>query len=282
MLPSEIDMLSETEIIYYLKRNCPNIWSIFNQRARRCPPKGFQEFLSGEGAENGKVWLQSADKRICQLIQKTSETQVGDTYRRDISGAESENKLAEIFCEITLADSLGSISSDILLLRPKNETGTECDVKVVINGFELFGDSKRLEDNWLGGKRSIAKSPPESKPTDANRPRAMDLFSKLKDTPRQFPNGTLNVIFLFHPSIWNSQMYIRQALFGEKTSFDKSSPPPLYDDGLYSLLEWQKISACVYSRMNEDGTLSIVNLWSNPNAAICIPDNVIKKLKDAR
>jgi len=277
VLASEIDMSCESQMIHYLKMNCPNIWSIFNQRAKRCPPKGFQEFLSGEWAEDGKVWLQSADKRVSQLIQRTSERQVGDSYRRDISGVESENKLAELFCEITLADSLGSISDKAPTLRPKNETGTECDVKVVINGFELFGDSKRLEDKWVGGRRSIAKSPSESKPTDADRPRAMDLHSKLRDTPRQFPNGTLNVIFLFHPSIWNTQMYIKQALFGDKSAFVGALH--LYEDGLYSLQDWRNISACAYSKVKDDGSLSIEKIWENPNAFVPIPEIVKKRLE---
>ena len=270
-------MSCETQIIHYLKENCPNIWSIFNQKAKGCPPRGFQEFFSGEWAENGKVWLQSAYNMISQLIQRTSERQVGDTYRRDISGANSENILAELFCEITLANSLGSISDIPPELRPKNKTGTECDVKVVLNGFELFGDSKRLEDKWVGGKRSIAKSSPESKPSDADRPRAMDLYSKLKDTPRQFPNGTLNVVFLFHPSIWNTQIYIKQALFGDNSAYDQDSSR-LYEDGLYSLHDWQNISACAYSRVKDDGSLSITEIWSNPNPNAPIPDVLIMQL----
>jgi hypothetical protein len=277
-------MLCESQIVHFLEKNCPNIWSILNQQAKRSPPNGFQEFLSGKWAEEGKVLLQLADKRISKLIEKTSERLVGDTYRRDLSGADSENRLAELFCEISLTDSLAGIASDTPVLRPRTEIGTECDVKVVIEGSDLYGESKRLADKWEGGIRSIAKSksPPESKPTDSSRPRAMDLYSKLRDAPRQFPSETLNVIFLFHPSIWNTELYIRQALFGDKSSFDESSQPSLYDDGLYSLSEWQKISACVYSRVNSNGTLSIVNIWKNSKAAVGIPDDVAKKLKDAR
>lgn len=274
-------MLCASQISHFLGKNCPNVWSILNQRARRSPPKGFQEFLSGEWAEEGKIWLKLADKRVFQLINRSSERDVGDTYRRDLSAADSKNKLAELFSEISLADSLAGISSEEPILRPKTETGTECDVKVVIEGCALFSESKRLEDRWVGGTRSIAKSPPESKPNDSARPRAMDLYSKLKDTPRQFPSDTLNVIFLFHRSVWNTQMYIKQVLFGDKSSFDESSQPLLYEDGLYSLLEWQRISACVYSRVDNDGTLSIVNIWKNPNSAISIPDNVALKLKEA-
>lgn len=265
--------------IHFLENNCPNIWLILNQHARRCLPKGFRDFLSGKWAEEGKVWLQRADKRIFQLIQKSSEKQVGDTYRRDLSGAESENKLAEFFCEISLADSLSNISSKVPVLRPKNKNGTECDVKVVIEGFVFFGDSKRLEDKWVGGKRSLVKSPPESKPKNSNRPRAMDLYSKLKDTPRQFPDKTLNVIFLFHPSVWNTQIYIKQVLFGDKSSFDDSGQPYLYKDGLYRLPEWQKISACAYCRVNKDGTLSVIEIWKNHNPIVSIPDEVAMQLR---
>jgi hypothetical protein len=109
----------------------------------------------------------------------------------------------------------------------------------------------------------------------------MDLFSKLKDTHRQFPRSTLNVLFLFHPSVWNTPLYLKQALFGDASAFDDSSQPSLHDDGLYSLVEWQEISACAYSRVNSDGSLSIVKIWKNPKAKASLPENVSIKLAAA-
>ncbi len=276
-LAIEIRNMIQFQIIDFLKNTCPNIWSIFNQKAKLSPSKGFEEFVSGDGGEVGKEWLKLADQRISHLILTTSDKQVGDAYRRDISAAKTANIIAEIFCELTLADSLGSISSNTPELRPKSGTGTECDVKVVINGFDLFGDSKRLEDTWQGGKRSFSKSPPGSKPSDSDRPRSMDLHSKLKDTPRQFPENTLNVIFLFHPSTWNSEIYIKRALFGDKSSFNQDPIKP-HEDGLFTLQDWKNISALALSVIRNDGSFSVSKVWRNPNCNVDLPVDVENKL----
>lgn len=244
----------------------------------RTLPKGIEEFLSGELGAEGRSQLQLADTRISNLIAKTSKTIVGDVYRRDLSGVDTEHKLAELLCEITLVDALGNISVTPPVLRPKTETGKQCDAKVAVDGSDLYAEVKRLADTWEGGVRSIAKSPPGSKQPDAARPRAMDLFSKLKDVHTQFPRATLNVLFLFHPSIYESPVYIKQALFGDASGFDESGELPLYDDGLFTLAEWQEISACAHSRVNTDGTLSIVQIWRNPKANVSLPDNVLKRL----
>ena len=220
-----------------------------------------------------------ADTSISSLIAKTSEKVVGDTYRRDLSGVDTENKLAELLCEITLVSALTSISSALPVLRPKAEAGKECDVKVVVAGWDLFAESKRLADIWEGGARSIAKSSPESRSPDATRPRAMDLFSKLKDVPKQFPRNTLNVLFLFHPSVWNTPVYIKQVLFGDPAGYDDSVHPSIHKDGLYAVPEWQKISACAHSRVNNDGTFSIVQIWKNPRANVCLGNSVAEKLQ---
>lgn len=262
----------------FLEKDCPHIWALLNQQAKRTPPKGFLEFLSGKWAAEGRRHLRLADTRVSSLIARTSKKIVGDTYRRDLSSVDTENRLAELLCEISLADALGGISSVPPVLRPKTQIGTECDVKVVVDGCVLYGESKRLADTWEGGVRSIAKSPPGSKPPDAARPRAMDLFSKLKDARRQFPRGTLNVLFLFHPSVWNTPVYIKQALFGDASTFDESSQPSVHDDGLYALGEWQEISACAHSRVNIDDRLSIVQIWKNPKANVSLPDSVSQRL----
>ena len=269
------------QTIRFLKQNCPHLWALLNQQAKRDPPKGIQEFLSGPWRGEGRKHLQSADTRVASLIAKTSETIVGDTYRRDLSGVDTENKLAELLCEITLVDALGGVSSARPVLRPKTKNAKECDVKVVIEGRDLYGEAKRLADSWEGGVRSIAKSAPNAKPPDVTRPRAMDLFSKLKDVHKQLPPGTLNVLFLFHPSVWNTPVYIKQALFGDAPGLDDSSQPALRDDGLYALTEWQDISACAYSRVNPDGTLSIAQIWKNPKANVLLPERVAEKLASA-
>jgi len=107
----------------------------------------------------------------------------------------------------------------------------------------------------------------------------MDLFSKLKDVHTQFPRNTLNVLFLFHPSGWNTSVYIKQVLFGDASGYDDSAHASIYQDGLYALPEWQKISACAHSRVNNDGTFSIVQIWKNPRADVCLGDSVTEKLQ---
>jgi hypothetical protein len=266
----------------FLSKNCPDIWALLKERAKRNPPSGFTEFISGPGAAEGRRLLQLAEGRVCGLIKLTSAQSVGDAYRRDLSGVDTEKRLAELLCEMTLANALASISSVPPVFRPPTGGGTESDLKIVIDGRDLYAESKRLADAWEGGKRSIDKSPPGSKKPDADRPRAMDLFSKLKTVFRQLPAGTLNVLFLFHPSTWNTLVYIRQALFGDASRLDDQGKTLVYDDGLYALAEWQEVAACALSRVNCDGTLSIGKLWRNPEAKIALPDAVSSWLSAVR
>lgn len=275
-------IIEETGLIPFLQKSCPNLWSILNQKAKQDLPQGFKEFLSGDYSENGKVLLQQIDKKIATLIHQLSQKVVGDNYRRDLSGADGESKLAQFFCEISLVSSLSLLSAKQPLLHPKSGRGeTECDVKVYIEGFDVYGDSKRLEDKWQGGKRSIVKSPTGMKPKDSKKPRSMDIYSKLKDVPIQFPQNTLNIVFLFHHSIWNSSLYIPQALYGDDSSFKDSSPMCLQDDGLYAIEEWKNISGCCHSQVSSDGTFSILAIWKNPRATVSIPEEVSNKLKEA-
>jgi hypothetical protein len=265
--------------VLFVKTSCPTVWALLNQRAKANLPNGITEFLSGKWAAEGREQLRLADRTISSLIATTSEKIVGDTYRRDLSGVDTESQLAELLCEITLVEALSSISSDAPVLRPKAEAGKECDVKVVLEGTDLFGESKRLADSWKGGVRSIAKVSRESRRHDANRPRAMDLYDKLKNVHMQFPRNTLNVLFLFHPSVWNTPVYIKQVLFGDAAGFDDSTHPSPYQDGLYALPEWQKISACVHSRVKDDGAFSVVQIWKNPKANVCLADSLDKKFQ---
>ena len=145
----------------------------------------------------------------------------------------------------------------------------------------MYGEVKRLADAWEGGVRSIAKTLHGPKPALASRPRAMDLFSKLEEVPGQFPQSTMNILFLFHPSVWNSPVYIKQALFGDASGFDESPNPQVHDDGLFCLSEWREVTACAHSRINEDGSLSIVQVWRNPNANTVLPEDVLQRVASA-
>lgn len=266
--------------IRFLKKDCPHIWALLNQRARLTPPNGFTEFIYGDWAVEGRRLLRLTDARVHNLIMRTSAKAVGDAFRRDISGVDSQDKLAELLCEMMLIDALGMISSTPPIFRPKTDTGTACDVRVAVDGNDLYGEAKRFADTWEGGKRSIAKSPAGSAKPDADRPRSMDLYAKMKCVYKQFPKGTLNVLFLFHPSVWNTHTYIRQALFGDASSLDESVA--LSGDGLFALSEWQKISACVLCRVNCDGTISIGKIWRNLKAGVVLPDSVGERLASVR
>jgi len=103
----------------------------------------------------------------------------------------------------------------------------------------------------------------------------MDLHSKLKDTPRQFPKNTLNMIFLFHPSTWNSEIYIKQAILGDKSFFNHKPIQP-HEDSLFSLQDWKNISALALSVIRNHGSFSVSNIWRNPNCTVDLPVDVVK------
>ena len=271
----------------FLERNCPHLWALLNQRAKRDLPNGIREFLSGADGSEGRNQLRLADKRIAELIGKTSEKTIGDAYRSRVSGVTTESQLAELLCELTLVGALANISSSSPELQPTGKKG-KCDVRVTLDEVDLYGEVKRLADTWEGGKRSIVKSENHD---HSLRPRAMALFSKLKNANphAQLPEGTLNVLFLFHPSWGSTHLYIQLALFGDPniearshrreiaSALERSVRPTLHD-GLYSLPEWQTISACAHVRVKPDGALSIERIWRNPKANVALPDSIEKKL----
>ena len=274
-------MAVQIEPLSFVRDECPNLWALLNKRAKVRLPTGLEDFLSGGLAHQGRSLLLRADTHVSRLFARTSCKIVGDTYRRDISGLSSEDRLAELLCEIALASSLAAISIVPPVLRPKTDWGTECDVKVSVADHELYGEAKRLADRWSGISRSIRKSPRESEPSGAVRPRSMDLLSKLRDVYRQFPQAALNVLFLFHPSPrvpGNTHAYVTQALFGDQAAFDNVASPSLHDDGLFSLPNWREISACAHTQVNEDGALSFVRIWQNPNARVTLPADVSRAL----
>jgi len=88
--------------IKFLKTRCPTMWGLLDQQAKGNLPNGIQKFLSCKWAAEGRRQLELADKSIAILIARTSEKLVGDTYRRDLSGVDTENQLAELLCEVHL------------------------------------------------------------------------------------------------------------------------------------------------------------------------------------
>jgi hypothetical protein len=99
----------------------------------------------------------------------------------------------------------------------------------------------------------------------------MDLYSKLQKVPGQFPDGTLNFLFLFHPSLAGSKRYIQQALFGEGTFFMPPKDLCLSEDGLFATEDWRAVSGCCFSRIEPEGNLVCPVVWENPRAFVPIP-----------
>lgn len=267
----------------WLQSNCPTFWSLLNESARRSLPLGIIEYIE-EGGEAkvkiSKTHLKNGEKSLLLLIKCCGLKDVQHAYRRDLSGIATAKRLSEFLCEVFLCSSLSKLSPKINLC-PSSGKGTFCDVFFRLGDFNVYGEAKRYEDNWpmeetKPSKRSIVKAKPGENIKEGVRPRYMDLFSKLQGVPNQFPEGTLNILFLFHPSMTGEAgRYIRQALFGEHEFFTKSGEPELHEDGLFALQDWSDISACCFSRIEPvEGNLQCIAVWRNPRAAEPIPTQV--------
>lgn len=297
-------MPSENDLREWLQRNCPNVCSLFNQRAHTNLPRGFIEYLSPlaqtkldelaahfpdltpeylhkireDPAQQGKDNLLVADQQIKQLITACGPTMVEHTYRRDISGVNTATQLAELLCEITLCASASKLSRIPPQLRPPSGKGTYCDVSFELAGSRIYGEAKRYEDTWFSKldpsrslSRSLVEAAPGTKSAGSSRPRAINLVSKLHGVPRQLPEGTLNFLFVFHSSIGDSHRYLQQVLFGESTFFDTPNKVTLDTDGLFATGEWRLISGCCLSTILPDGALLCLVTWENPQALVPIP-----------
>ena len=106
----------------------------------------------------------------------------------------------------------------------------------------------------------------------------MDLRSKLRDVYRQFPEKTLNILFIFHSSYGETQKYITQALFGDSNFFRTEDDFVLEADGLFSIDKWSNISACCLARVNPDSEIIYPFAWKNPRALTEIPRRVLEAL----
>ena len=110
----------------------------------------------------------------------------------------------------------------------------------------------------------------------------MDLQSKLKGVPRQFPQGTVNILFVFHRSLAESARYIQQSLFGEATFFMEPTEVSPQGDGLFTTETWRTVSACYLSRVQSDGDLVCPTVWQNPRAFAPVPAPVHELLDRLR
>ena len=273
----------------WLKSRTPTIWSLLNSRAQSTLPLGISEYI-GNGdpseIEAGRIGLVMVEKHLQDLISMCGYEAILTTYRRDLSGVYTANQLAELLCEITVCASVSRLSPQKPDLRPPSGTGTFCDVAVQLAGQTTYCEVKRYEDPWPNNEglfsRSIVKSSPDEKPTAAIRPRNMDLQSKLKGVPRQFPRGTVNILFVFHRSLAESAKYIQQSLFGESTFF--MDPAEVYpqEDGLFTTEAWRTVSACYLSQVQSDGHLVCSTVWQNPRAFVSLPAPVHELLDRLR
>jgi len=286
-------MASQDELKKWIKSNSPLFWSFLKKKAQTNIPKGLIEYISSgtpSEIETGRDNLTTIEKYLTDLKNLCGLKTVGDTYRRDLSGVDSANRLAELFCEIALCASLGNLSGK-LRLRPSTGKGTYSDCLFNLHGFDIFAEAKRYVDPWpyiekLGDgvkedvpySRSITQRPSGEKPNDSARPRSMDLRSKLRDVHKQFLERRLNILFVFHCSLAETIRYLTQALFGDANFFKNEGEFVLKSDGLFYLEEWRNISACYLSRFNPESGVIFPFVWKNPRAQLEIPKSVLEAL----
>jgi hypothetical protein len=274
---------------YWLQSQTPTIWFLLNKKAQTTLPRGMVEYIGTGGPaeiEMGRAGLVTADRHLQALISLCSDAAVLSTYRRDLSGISTATQLTELLCEITLCASLAKLSPHKPQLRPPSGRGTSCDVAVQLAGHIVYCEAKRYADPWPNYQgpvgRSIFKSPPDDRSQENIRPRYMDLQSKLKRVPTQFPTETINILFVFHPSLAKSARYVQQSLFGQATFFMDPTDVALQGDGLFINDAWHAVSACYLSRVPPDGNLVCLTGWQNPRASAPVPPPVHELLDSLR
>ena len=283
------DMTDQNELKAWIESNYPLFWSLLNRKAQRTLPKGLIEHIdvgSPPEIKIGRDNLIFFERWLAELKILCGWKTVSDNYRPALSGVDSEDQVAELFCEIVLCASVGRFSGK-LQLHPPTEKRTHSDCLFNVNGVEIYGEVKRYIDPWpyiekldevFNEKepytRSLAQRPSCEKPQHTARARSMDLRSKLQDVHRQFPQRSLNILFVFHSSITEkTQQYITQALFGDSNLWS-TDDPVLESDGLFSMNEWCNISAGYLAHVNRDSKIIYLLSWKNPRALTEIPREV--------
>lgn len=307
-------MTGKNELSDWIKSTCPTLWSLLKTQAQASIPPGCYEYLSPSPeewilprikdsedpeaeqyfrriamshAKWGRRYLRVADQHLQDLIDVRGFKPVADAYRRGLSGVSTATQLAELFCEIATCSAF-SKRSQALSLRPKNEKGTACDFHCLLMGVDVFGEIKRYDDNWLLGteppqrsirSRLLTRPISGSLPPDTKCPRYMDLESKLLDVPQQFPDRTLNIVFIIHSSFEDNDRIFRQALFGEHSTFSGPVNNDLSaEEGLFLREDWRNVSACCSLKL-EDGQVVYSVSWDNPRAHVPVPEEVRSVLK---
>ncbi len=287
-------MGSQSELEKWIRSNCPLFWSFLTKKAQTIMPKGLIEYANlgtASEIETGRNNLIAIEKYLTVLKKFCGLKAVGDAYRREFSGVDSVNRLAELFCEITLCTALATLSGNIKL-HPATGKGTYSDCLFSFCGLNIFAEAKRYEDPWPHIEepgdgpendapygRSISQRPLAERSSDLARPRSMDLRSKLRDVHRQLPDGTLNVLFVFHRSLAESKRYLTQAFFGDANFFNDEESLVLKSDGLFYLNEWRNISMCCLARFIPEIGVTFPSMWKNPRAQLEMPASVSEAIE---
>lgn len=286
-------MVSQTKLKEWIRSNCPFFWSFLSTKAQTNMPRGLVEYASTATPSEieADTDIKAIEKYLTELANICSPQTVRDTYRKEFSGVDSANRLAELFCEIALCASLAMLSGNIKL-RPATGKGTYSDCLFSLSGFDIFAEVKRYQDPWPYIEkpgddpnndapywRSISERPLPAKSTDLARPRSMDLRSKLRHVYRQLPDGTLNILFIFHPSLAEPKRYLTQTFFGDANFFNDGEPFVLESDGLFYLKEWSVVSGCWLARFLPEIGLIFPSMWKNPRAQLEIPEPVLEAIE---
>jgi len=275
----------ETAAKTWLAAACPRVWELLNQRAQQKLPPG----LAPPWTDHAKEWWAFADAQITALRVACGEQEVRDAYGPDLSRATTAARVMELISELSVSAALGTLPPRFRL-RPSTGRGTYSDFALEFAGVPMYGEVKRYEDRWFSTPRdpargrALVKAPPGSSAIgQADRPRSMDIVSKLRAVPRQFPEGTVNMLFVHHPSFGDSYRYVQAALFGHETAL--VAPEAIgvsAADGLFAADEWRRVSACYLTHIDPThGTWFPVE-WRNPRADVPLPTKVRKAVARLR
>lgn len=263
----------------WLEKSCPRIWSMLNNQAKIILPNGLREFIdtgSKNEIENGQNIFLIVEKYLDILISKSSKKTVSDAYRRDFSNVSKEKELSELFSEIAVCTTISRIACTINL-RPFSKKPKRSDFSAIIGKSEIYGEIKRFEDKTKIISRSILSDNNYKSKQKTTRPRFLELESKLKDVHKQLPEDTVNILFLFHPSIGETISYVKQVLFGESNFWNKNIV--LEPKSFFSKHELKNISAVCLCKLGENGFVEFYEIFINPNAKNTLPSLVIDKIK---
>ena len=144
------NMIDHNEIKTWIRLKHPIFWSLLNTRAQTTLPKGLIEYIDvGSPSEitTGRDNLTAIERYLVELTTLCSWKIVSDNYRKSLSGVDSHDRLAELFCEIALCASVGKLSGR-LQLHPPTGKGTYSDCLFYVHSFEVYGEAKRYVDPW--------------------------------------------------------------------------------------------------------------------------------------